>query len=243
MSLAFIRRGNPGNEAAALGKAGEGEINLVSGDDEEALLEALSSRGFGPIAQKSAQLKELAGFEHAINVRIPIGAMPNSDVQAILLKRAKKPSGSAKAVAQLLLDVSRLPITQPKAHQVQTGKMWAAHQCVIVQLVEKAQAKVRARSTPSSAPSRCVTLTPPTHPPTPHRAPPRALARRSKWTRPRTRRTATSCSNWRIRTAASSATCQRRHVCVCGCGCVCVFVAVYLSVPVLSRARAHTHTQ
>ena len=148
-------------EAEAVGKAGEG--------DNEALLEALKSRTCGTIAMKAAQLKKFADYAVAITVRIQLGAMAGPDVQAIL-ERAGNASGTAKAVAQVVLDVSSLPITPPKAHQVRKDKMWAAFQ-VLVQLVEKARVKVRAP--PRPPPSRCVTLTPPTHPPThpPSRAP------------------------------------------------------------------------
>ena len=70
-----------------------------------------------------------------INARIPTAIVASPDVKAIL-KRVKKPSGNAKAVAQVVLDVSCLPITQPRPHQVRTDKMWVAHQ-VLVQLVEQ----------------------------------------------------------------------------------------------------------
>ena len=123
------------------------------------------------IAQKSAQLKEFAAFEAVINVRIPTAIVASPDVKAIL-KRAKKPSGNAKAVAQVVLDVSCLPITQPRPHQVRTDKMWVAHQ-VLVQLVEKAQEKVRAPLRPPPPPPVIRTLAlchtdsphPPTYPP------------------------------------------------------------------------------
>jgi hypothetical protein len=220
----------------------EADINLVPDAAQMALLDALSSRTFGTIAQKTNQLKAFADFRTLVIFRVPLGAMPPAVVQAVL-DRAAKPTGNAKEVAQLMLDVANLPVTPPKPHQVRTDEMWSSLN-VFVQLVSKAGAKVRAHHrpppastsvhpfcrrrarslqhprsarhrhcawtrAPSSAPSHCLTLTPP-----PHRAPPshapRALTRRSKRTRPRSRRTAPSCSHWRHRTAPSSARCRRR---------------------------------
>ena len=134
-------------EAEAVGKAGEG--------DNEALLEALKSRTCGTIAMKAAQLKKFADYAVAITVRIQLGAMAGPDVQAILERAGNargNASGTAKAVAQVVLDVSSLSITPPKAHQVRNDKMWAAFQ-VLVQLVEKARVKVRA---PPRPPPRAV---------------------------------------------------------------------------------------
>ena len=124
-------------EAEAVGKAGEGDNEV---------LEALKSRTCGTIAMKAAQLKKFADYAVAITVRIQLGAMAGPDVQAIL-ERAGNASGTAKAVAQVVLDVSSLPITPPKAHQVRKDKMWAAFQ-VLVQLVEKARVKIRAPPRP-----------------------------------------------------------------------------------------------
>jgi len=129
-------------EAAAVGKAEEGEINLVPGDEQ--------------------------ALEHAITVRIPIGAMASSDVQAIL-KRAKKPSGNAKAVAQVVLDVA--VFRSPSRERTRSGptRCGPPTSCWCSSSRRRRRRSVRppALSTPPSAPSRCVTLTPPTYPPTP----------------------------------------------------------------------------
>ena len=115
----MMPRGHSFNTKAGKGR-GASPVNHWSDDDEsdveaeaddEALLEALKSATCGTIRMKVAQLKTFAKHADAITVRIP-DAIDSANVKAIL-KRAGNASGNAKAkaVAQLVLDVSRLPIT------------------------------------------------------------------------------------------------------------------------------------
>ena len=200
---------------------------------------------------KVAQLKTFAKHADAITVRIP-DAIDSANVKAIL-KRAGNASGNAKAkaVAQLVLDVSRLPITPPRSSQVRTDKMWADHQ-VLVQLVEKAREKVRAPPRPPRALDPVLRTRPP---PIARPRGPSLAGQNGRGQEEDGPRQAAQTGEFERRPPvrrADEGTCVGVGVGVGGWVCVCrsvlewvggcVFVAVYLSVPGLSRAHTHAHT-
>ena len=102
-----------------------------------------------------------------------------------------------------------------------------------------------ARSTPSSAPARCVTLTPPTHPPThpPSRAPagPRSQVKMdaAKNEKDRDKLLKLANSNGSLQCDVPT----KARVCVWMWVCVCVCRSVLERTCLIARSRAHTHTQ